>query len=79
MTVTCPAADKGNADEESSLGDKGDWFVSCPETASELVNTGNGAAGFPAPDAPGVVVAATVVAADVSEGLERELRMIYIC
>lgn len=40
MTVTCPAVVKGNDDEGSSLGDKGDWCMSCPETvASDFVDS----------------------------------------
>lgn len=58
--------------------------MSCPETvASDFVDTvpitpGNGAA----PEVPAAVVGeltATAVAADVSEGLERELRIMNIC
>lgn len=84
MTVTCPTAVEGNDDEVSPLGDKGDWLISCPETVeSGLVDTvpitpGNGAAS----GVPAAVVGeltATAVAADVSEELERELRIMYIC
>lgn len=58
--------------------------MSCPEmVASDFVDTvpitpGNDAA----PGVPAAVageLAVTAVAADVSEGLERELRIMYIC